>query len=168
LLWLFHDVTVGTLSNCMLTCALPACRLLLGRLLLARSSFRAQGCGHHTDTEPYFTTARTVTSAKAAQCFATKNGARQCTSSPSPTGTEQKQVAESGGFAWSIHTPPLSSLVLSPLYPAPSRVPSKRGAALPSLLLSPSRFPCKRTNNKQSLAFQSAHSFLLPCSCSRS
>jgi hypothetical protein len=116
-------------------------------------------------------------------------------------GAEQKQVAESGSFAWSyIRTPPLPSLALSPLYPPlPSRFPSKSGAVLPSMLapfcellplqtnkqqaecslskrplLSVAlflfarviRLPCKRTNNKQSSAFQSPCSFPLPCSYS--
>jgi hypothetical protein len=83
----------------------------------------------------------------------------------------------------------------APQPPAPSQFPSKRGAALPCLLAcsflrvasleneqttrrvqplkAPAPFrcvlirpPCKRTNNKQSSAFQSARFFPLPCSYS--
>ena len=53
-------------------------------------------------------------------------------------GAEQKQVAESGAalheFIYALHHPPLSLLCSYPAPPAPSRFPSKRGAALPSLL----------------------------------
>jgi hypothetical protein len=59
------------------------------------------------------TAARAVTSAKAAQCFAAKNGARQ---RPSPGRRAKASSGERCGFAWIyIRTPPLSSLVLSPL-----------------------------------------------------
>jgi hypothetical protein len=93
--------------------------------------------GRQTGTEPHSRQRATATTAKAAQCFAAKNGARGLA-----PGAEQKQVAESGAalheFIYALHHPPLSFSLLcsytSP--PAPSRFPSKSGAALPSLLAS--------------------------------
>jgi hypothetical protein len=91
-------------------------------------------------------------------------------------GTEQKQVAESGAalheFIYALqHHPPLSfSLLCSyPAPPPPTDSPLNVALrCLPCLLLSSSRFPCKRTNNKKSTAFKSARSFSLHCPYSRS
>jgi hypothetical protein len=92
---------------------------------------------------------------------------------PRAPGAEQKQVAESGtalhGFIYALRHSPLSfSLLCS--YPAPQPPPdSPLNVALlclACLLLSSSRFPCKRSNNKKSSAFKSASSFPLHCSYS--
>jgi hypothetical protein len=104
-----------------------------------------------------------VTAAKAAQCFAAKNGARPMEAKPrAPSKSKQQRRAARLCMDLYMHirTPPICSLVLPP-----------RGAALPSLL-APffeslcSRLPCKRTNNKKRSAFKSARSFPLPCSYS--
>jgi hypothetical protein len=116
--------------------------------------------------------ARAVTdsTAKVAQCFAAKNGARQRGRAP---GAEKKQAAESGaalhGFIYALHNPPLSLSLLYSYPQAPPDSPLKVALlCLPCLLLSSSPFPCKRTNNKKSLAFKSARSFSLHFSYSRS
>ena len=91
-------------------------------------------------------------------------------------GAEQKQVAESGAalheFIYALHHHPLSrSLSFVATQPPPPPPDSPLNVALrclPCLLLSSSRFPCKRTNNKKSSAFKSARSFSLHCSYSRS
>ena len=147
--------------------------LLLALILLL--SLSAQGHGRHTGTESHSRQHATSTTAKAAQCFVAKNGARQRPSSP---GAEQKakastRVAESGAalheFIYALHHSPLSFSLLcsySPPQPPPDSPLNVALLCLPCLLLSSSRFPCKQTNNKKSPAFKSARSFSLYCSYS--
>ena len=154
---------------CAACAALPACCFLLLALLGLLLAFGAQGHECHAGTESHSRQRATATTAKAAQCFAAKNGARQ---RPTP-GAEQKQVAESGAalheFIYALHHPPLSLLCSYPAPPPPADSPLNVALrCLPCLLLSSSRFPCKRTNNKKSSAFKSARSFLLHCSYSQS
>jgi hypothetical protein len=134
LLWLYHDVT-----NCVLTCALPACRLLLASCFLRFFlSGRTKGTGATRHGHRVaLTAARNIQNSEdGAVCFAAENGARQ---RPSPGRRAKASSGERRGFAWIyIRTPPPSSLVLSPLSlpspPAPTRSPSKRGTALPPLV----------------------------------
>jgi hypothetical protein len=79
-----------------------------------------------------------VTAAKAAQCFAAKNGARHMEAEPrAPSKSKQQRRAARLCMYLYTHSTTLLSRSLSFVacsYPAPSRFPSKRGAALPSLL----------------------------------
>ena len=168
MLWLFDNIRESALCNCMLHaqhCRPVACAYLA---FVFRGS---KGHGRHTGIESHSRQRPTAITAKAAQCFAAK-AVRARGRTP---GAEQKQVAERCGFAWIyIRTPPSPPLSFSLLcsYPAPPPPPdSPLNVALrclPCLLLSSSRFPCKRTNNKKSSAFKSARSFLLHCSYSQS
>jgi hypothetical protein len=131
-------------------------------LLLALLSFGAQGHGRHTGTESHSRQRATATAVKAAQCFAAENGARQ---RPSPGCRAKASSGERLGFAWTnIRTPPPPSSLVTSLsfsllcsYPSPQPPPDSplnvELCCLPCLLLSSSRFPCKRTSNNKSSAF---------------
>ena len=164
-MWLLVDIRESTLCNCMLHTqhCRPVAVAVIGASCLWLPGSRMW---RHADNEP-----------RLWQRVVRPQQRRRCApeAEPRAPSKKQKQVAESGAalheFIYALHHPPLSfSLLYS--YPAPPPPPdSPLNVALrclPCLLLSSSRFPCKRTNNKKSSAFKSARSFLLHCSYSRS
>ena len=145
--------------------ALPACCLRLSCFCLsglkAMGATRVPSRTHGSALQPQQRRRRSASLRKMARARGRAPGA------------EQKQVAESGAalheFIYALHHPPLSLLCSYPAPPPPPDSPLNVALrCLPCLLLSSSRFPCKRTNNKKSSAFKSARSFLLHCSYSRS
>jgi hypothetical protein len=119
--------------------------------------------------------ARAATAAKAVQCFAAKNGARQ-RPSPGRRARASSKQRTSARLCMDLYTHSATLLTRSlsfvanhppPPQPPPDSPLNVALLCLPCLLLSSSRFPCKQTNNKKSSAFKSALTFSLHCSYSR-
>jgi hypothetical protein len=180
--------------------ALPACVAVAVAVAGAGAScffgFRGSRVWRHADTEPHLCQRVRSQQRRRRSYFAAKNGARHMEAEPRAPSKSKSMQRRAARLCMDLYTHSTTLLSRSPSfvacsYPAPSRFPSKRGAALPSLLapffeslplqttkqqeelslqkcpilpfrcLVLIRLPFKRTNNKQSSAFQSARSFPL-------